>query len=64
MNLGPPSFEEWEKEADSLGLAPPLRVSQLGEYDTANDPNTVLGKRWLCRGSSSLVIVGQSGIGK
>lgn len=63
VNLGPSSFEEWEKEADSLGLAPPLRVSQLDEYNTANDPNTVLGKRWLCRGSS-LVIVGQSGIDK
>ena len=63
VSIGPPSFEEWEREADSLGLAPPLRVSQLGEYDTENDPNTVLGNRWLCRGGS-LVIVGQSGIGK
>lgn len=63
VNLGPTSFEEWEREADGLGLAPPMRVSQLGKYDTANDPNTVLGNRWLCRGGS-LVIVGQSGIGK
>jgi RecA-family ATPase len=63
VNLGPDSFEEWEQEADSLGLGPPLRISQLGEYDTENDPNTVLGNRWLCRGGS-LVVVGQSGIGK
>lgn len=63
VNLGPASFEEWEQEADSLGLGPPLRISQLDEYDTENDPNTVLGNRWLCRGGS-LVVVGQSGIGK
>ncbi len=33
VNIGPPSFEDWEQEADSLGLGPPLRISQLGEYD-------------------------------
>lgn len=63
VNLGPPSFEEWENEADGLGLQPPLRVSQLGDYDVSNDPNTVLGNRWLCKGGS-LIVVGQSGIGK
>ncbi len=63
VNLGPASFAAWEREGDGLGLAEPLRVSQLGDYDTGNDPNNVLGNRWLCRGGS-LVIVGQSGIGK
>ncbi|QYY34579.1 AAA family ATPase [Ruficoccus sp. ZRK36] len=63
VNLGPSSFEAWESEGDGLGLAEPLRVSQLGDYDTGNDPNNVLGNRWLCRGGS-LIIVGQSGIGK
>jgi len=63
VNLGPASFEQWEQECDGLGLAPPMRVSQLSGYDTENDPNNVLGNRWLCRGGS-LIIVGQSGIGK
>jgi RecA-family ATPase len=63
LNLGPASFAEWESVGDGLGLAAPLRVSELGKFDTANDPNTVLGNRWLCRGGS-LVVVGQSGVGK
>lgn len=63
VNLGPKSFEAWEHEADSLGLAPPIRTTQLGTYDTENDPNSVLGNRWLCKGGS-LIVVGQSGVGK
>jgi len=61
--LGPPSYAAWEALGNGLGLAPPLRVSELYSYDTENDPNTVLGNRWLCRGGS-LLVVGQSGIGK
>lgn len=63
LNLGPKSFEQWEKQVSDLGLSAPMRVSELGSYDTANDPNNVLGNRWLCRGGS-LIVVGQSGIGK
>ena len=37
--------------------------SSLAGIDTKNDPNSVLGYRWLCRGGSCL-IVGQSGLGK
>jgi hypothetical protein len=37
--------------------------SSLVEMDTKNDPNCVLGYRWLCKGSGCLW-VGQSGIGK
>jgi hypothetical protein len=35
----------------------------LLNYDTDNDPNSVIGNRWLCRGGS-LLINAQSGIGK
>lgn len=63
VNVGPESFEQWERVGDGLGLDAPLRVSELGCYDVTNDPNNVLGQRWLCRGGS-LIIVGQSGIGK
>ena len=38
-------------------------VSQLYEMDTKNDPTCLLGDRFLCRGGSML-LVGQSGIGK
>jgi len=35
----------------------------LAALDTQNDPNAVLGRRWVCRGGSCLW-VGQAGIGK
>jgi hypothetical protein len=40
-----------------------LTFEQLLEYSTDNDPNTLIGDRWLCRGGSCL-IVGPTGIGK
>jgi RecA-family ATPase len=63
VNLGPASYEEWERQCDTLGLSPALHPDQLATYDVSGDPNCVLGQRWLCRGGS-LLIVGQSGIGK
>lgn len=35
----------------------------LMSFDRKEDPNTVIGNRWLCKGGS-LLIVGQSGTGK
>ena len=62
LNLGPASWADWEM--DNLDAeVEHMPVSALAGYDTAKDPNSVLGERWLCR-SGSLVIVGQSGIGK
>ena len=60
--LGASSWLEWETHQidDELEQMP---VSSLSVYDISNDPNSVLGNRWLCR-CGSLVIVGQSGIGK
>ena len=60
--LGPASWAEWETKLLESEIEH-MPVSSLAAYDTANDPNSVLGNRWLCR-SGSLVIVGQSGIGK
>ncbi len=37
--------------------------ADLADFDYKNDPNSVLGYRWLCRGAGCL-FVGQSGIGK
>ena len=63
VNLGAKSWSEWETNQEQNELGDPMRISQLAAYDTQHDPNNMLGRRWLCRGSS-LVIVGQSGIGK
>jgi RecA-family ATPase len=60
--LGAASWIEWEARQIDDELEP-MPVSSLSVYDITNDPNSVLGHRWLCRGGS-LVIVGQSGIGK
>ena len=44
--------------------APVKMVSEdLLAFDRDNDPNTVLGNRWLCKGGSAL-IVSQAGVGK
>lgn len=42
---------------------PSLGFKDYLAIDTENDPNCLLGKRWLCRGGS-LMVIGQSGIGK
>ena len=63
LNFGAKSWAEWETAQQLTELGAPISLSGLSTYDTTNDPNNVLGQRWLCRGSS-LVLVGQSGIGK
>lgn len=63
LNVGATSFEAWEalNEAKQHGEA--YTLAELLEYDVEADPNTVIGKRWLCK-SGSLVIVAPSGVGK
>jgi hypothetical protein len=38
-------------------------IEQIDAYNIENDPNCLIGKRYLCRGGG-LVIVGPSGVGK
>ena len=40
-----------------------MELESLQSFDRENDPDCVLGNRWLCKGGS-LLIVGQSGTGK
>jgi len=44
-------------------LARGATLSQLMEFDITDDPNLLLGRRWLCMGGACL-IAGQTGIGK
>jgi hypothetical protein len=46
-----------------LGDVKQTSFDDLLTYDTATDPNTLIGNRWLCKGGS-LLINAQSGIGK
>jgi len=63
LNIGQPTWQEWIDWRDQNELAEPTKPSDLIAYNTDNDPNNVLGNRWLCRGGS-MTIVGQSGVGK
>ena len=52
------------KEINASGSSPQMMdLDALMEFDRKNDPNSILGNRWLCKGGS-LLIVGQSGTGK
>ena len=63
-NLGAESWEEWltnrESEEDKATI---VSVRDLIYFDPANDPDNLIGNRWLTRGSS-MIISGGTGIGK
>lgn len=40
-----------------------MNIDALREFDRHNDPNNLLGKRWICKGGS-LLFSGQAGAGK
>ncbi|MEE4210113.1 MAG: hypothetical protein V2I43_12695, partial [Parvularcula sp.] len=61
VNLGPESFEAWEAEADGSLLKPRALLDLL--LPEKDDPNTLLGNRWLCRGGYGL-LAAPTGIGK
>ncbi|MDA1277449.1 MAG: AAA family ATPase, partial [Verrucomicrobia bacterium] len=63
VQIGAPSFSEWHAGLTTESVGQITSIADLLAFDPSTDQNTVLGKRWLCRGSSCLV-VGQSGLGK
>lgn len=63
INIGAEDWLQWASELKMEGEGEPLKVSALLEYPVENDPNSVIGQRYLCRGGS-VILVGQSGIGK
>ncbi|MDA7624902.1 AAA family ATPase [bacterium] len=63
LNVGAKNWQDFEAEIQAEPYAKPFDLEELMNFDPDNDPNNVLGKRWLCKGGSCL-FVGQSGIGK
>lgn len=63
LNVGVESWDAWLSYLESSEVPQEVSVDELMQYDTDNDPTTVLGNRWLCQGGS-LCVIGQSGIGK
>ena len=63
-HLGADSWEDWltnrESEEDQATI---VSVRDLIHFDPANDPDNLIGNRWLTRGSS-MIVSGGTGIGK
>lgn len=53
--------QEASARKEDEAVAMPL--DELESFDRKNDPNCVIGSRWLCKGGSCL-LVSQSGVGK
>ena len=60
VNIGAKSWDDWSVSKSSTEI---LRVADLLKFDFENDPNSIIGNRFLCRGHTCL-LVGPSGIGK
>jgi RecA-family ATPase len=63
LNVGAQNFEAWEALNEAKTQGEGYTLDELLAYDVENDPNTVIGQRWLCK-NGSLVIVAPSGVGK
>lgn len=64
VKVGAGSWVDWKRTAAAQALGEPWRpLRDFENYDIENDPNTILGKRWICKGAS-FVFVSQSGVGK
>jgi RecA-family ATPase len=63
LNVGAKNWQDFEAEIQAEAIGEEFDIETMMNFDTSNDPNNLLGNRWLCRGGSCL-FVGQSGIGK
>lgn len=63
LGLGPADYDEWLIDNDDFGDEPELGVDNLMGFDVDNDPNSILGKRWLCKGYV-FGFAGPTGVGK
>ena len=63
LGVGPKDYDAWLEEKDMSEEPPELGPNFLMNYDVQNDPNNVIGKRWLCKGAVFGVIA-PTGIGK
>jgi hypothetical protein len=62
--IGPESWSDWLSDRETADdQATIVTVKDLLHFDEDNDPDNLIGKRWLTRGSS-MIISGGTGIGK
>jgi hypothetical protein len=62
LQLGAASWAAWES-SNQTSSTEGFDLDSLTDFDRENDPNCMIGDRWLCKGGSC-VIQGYSGIGK
>lgn len=63
LRIGAKDWLAWELWRKSQDLPDPFDLSAMLDFDASNDPDCLIGDRWLCRGGSVLW-VGESGVGK
>lgn len=64
VKVGAENWQSYEGLKNVRALGEPWKpLDHFEGYPVTDDPNTVIGNRWLCKGGS-LVIVSQSGVGK
>lgn len=63
VNQGSESWESFIEHLENADLPTAMDADAILKYDRATDPDNLIGDRWLRRGSS-LLFVGQSGVGK
>jgi RecA-family ATPase len=63
LNVGSENWNRWIDWRNDSEIPDEMQEEMLRTFDRNNDPNNVLGDRWICKGGS-LMLVGQSGAGK
>jgi RecA-family ATPase len=63
INVGSVNWDAFTDYLESQDMPQEFSLDSIIEYDPKNDPDNLIGDRWLRRGSS-LLFVGQSGCGK
>ena len=63
INVGSVNWEAFTDYLESQDMPQEFTLQSIIDYDPNNDPDNLIGDRWLRRGSS-LLFVGQSGCGK
>lgn len=63
INVGSVNWDAYTDHLESQDMPQEFTLQSIVDYDPENDPDNLIGDRWLRRGSS-LLFVGQSGCGK
>lgn len=63
INVGSVNWEAFTDYLESQDMPQEFTLESIISYDPLNDPDNLIGDRWIRRGSS-LLFVGQSGCGK